>query len=381
MTITRRNALSLLAAPAPGLIESIDTRLLWEGKRAHTCWFHPKIAVTPRSLLMTVQLITASDVMHQPHFSESFDGGKTWSARQPIPALERIRLGNGFEDVVSDVVPEYHTPTGAVLCLGQDVHYQDEKLIRPDDDRWIRYFVRRPDGSWSQPRKLDFSHPAATRTMSAGCGQRWTFPNGDVLVPIAMLASGEARTVSTLLCSFDGETLTPKRIGRILALPVRRGLLEPSLTRFGGKFWMTLRSEDERAHWVSSANGLDWSPLRTWTYDDGEPLVTSSTQQHWIRHREALFLAYTRRDPGNLKILRWRTPTFLAQFDTRRGVLLRSTESILVPRDGDAMHGNFHVTTISPRETVISLGDLIVDTPFRGDTLLTTIRWRRDNQA
>ncbi|MFN9970683.1 MAG: hypothetical protein ACK58T_12365, partial [Phycisphaerae bacterium] len=112
--------------PAPGLIESIDTRVLWEGKRAHNCWFHPKIAVTPRSLLMTVQLITASDVMHQPHFSESFDGGKTWSARQPIPALEHIRLGNGFEDVVSDVVPEYHTPTGAVLCLGQDVHYQDE---------------------------------------------------------------------------------------------------------------------------------------------------------------------------------------------------------------------------------------------------------------
>ncbi len=381
LRITRRSALSLLAAPTPELIESIETRLIWEGKKARACWLHPKIAKTPQWLLMTVQLITASDVMHQPHFSESTDGGRTWSERKPIPALERVRLGNGCEDVVSDVVPEYHERTGTVLCLGQDVHYENEKLVRPDDDRWIRYFVRRKDGSWSKPRKLEFPHEAATRTMSAGCGQRLTMPNGDVLVPVAMLAQGVARTVSTMLCAFDGETLTPRRMGTILSLPIKRGLLEPSLTRFAGQYWMTIRSEDDRAHYAVSRNGLDWGKLETWRYDDGEELVTSSTQQHWVRHREALFLAYTRRDASNLNVLRWRTPTYLAEVDTKRGVLLRGTERIVVPRDGDAMHGNFHVTHISRRETVISLGDLVVDNPFRGDTLLTFLRWRRDNDA
>ncbi len=381
MLITRRSAVSLLAAPQLNLIESIETRLLWEGKRARTCWFHPKVAVMRDRLFMTVQLLTASDVMHQPHFSDSFDGGKTWSPRQPIPALERRVLGGGFEDVTSDIVPEFHPQSGNVLCLGQDVHYKDEKLIRPSEDRWIRYFVRRHDGSWSTPRKLEFQHPEASQMMSAGCGQRWTLPNGDVLIPVSLVTDRPDHSVSTLLCRLQGETLTALRIGNILKLPVKRGLLEPSITRYAGQFWMTIRSEDDRAHFTSSRDGLSWGPLETYTFDDGSPLITSTTQQHWIRHREQLYLTYTRRDDSNLNIMRWRTPTYLAVFDTRKRQLLKATERILVPRDGDAMHGNFHVTHISPRETLITLGDILVDTPFRGDTLITSIRWRRDNDA
>lgn len=381
MLITRRSAVSLLAARREDLIESIETRLLWEGKRARTCWFHPKVAVMKDRLLMTVQLLTASDVMHQPHYSESFDGGKTWTDRKPIPALERKVLGGGYEDVVSDVVPEYHARTGVVLCLGQDVHYKDEKLTRPGEDRWIRYFVRRADGSWSTPRKLEFVHPEAAMLMSAGCSQRWTLASGEVLIPITMLAGRTDHSVSTLLCGFDGETLKPKRIGNVLKLGVKRGLMEPSIVRHDGRYWLTIRSEDDRGHFSVSRDGLGWGALETHQFDDGTPLVTSTTQQHWIRHRERLYLTYTRKDASNDKVFRWRTPTYMAQFDTRRKVLLKATERILVPRDGDAMHGNFHVTNIGPRETLVTLGDILVDTPFRGDTLITSIRWRRDNDA
>ena len=296
MQITRRSAVSLLASRREDLIESIDTRLLWEGKKARACWFHPKVSRMKSGLLMTVQLLTDSDVMHQPHFSESFDGGKTWSERKPIPALERRVLGGGFEDVVSDVVPEFHPRTGVVLCLGQDVHYKDEKLIRPGEDRWIRYFTRKADGSWTLPRKLEFPHPEASMMMSAGCSQRWTLPNGDVLVPVTMLASRPDHSVSTLLCSFDGETLLPKRIGNILKLPVKRGLMEPSLTWHAGRFWLTIRSEDERGHFATSRDGLSWEKLETHQFDDGSPLITSTTQQHWISHSEQLYLTYTRKD-------------------------------------------------------------------------------------
>jgi hypothetical protein len=335
----------------------------------------------PDRLMMTVQLLTDSDVMHQPHYSDSFDGGRTWSERKPIPALERVVLGGGYEDVVSDVVPEYHAQTGVVLCLGQDVHYKDEKLIRPGEDRWIRYFVRKPDGTWTKPKKLSFEHPEASMMMSAGCSQRWTLDNGDVIVPVTMLAARPDHSVSSLLCSFDGETLTPKRLGNILKLPVKRGLMEPSITKFDGQFWLTIRAEDERGHFAVSKDGLAWQDLQTHRFDDGSPLVTSTTQQHWIRHRDALYLSYTRKDASNENIFRWRTPTYLAEFDTKHQVLRKASERILVPQDGIAMHGNFHVTNISERETLISVCDLLVDKPFRGDTLLTSIRWRRNNDA
>ncbi len=378
--ITRRSAVSLLAGRQEELIGSIETRLLWEGKRARTCWFHPKIARARKSLLMTVQLLTASDVMHQPHYSESFDEGKTWTERRPIPALERRVLGGGFEDVVSDVVPEYHAPSDTVLCLGQDVHYKDEVLIRQGEDRWIRYFVRRADGTWTVPRRLEFAHPEASMLMSAGCSQRVTLRNGNLIMPVTMKAARQDHTVSTLLCTFDGTDLKAVRLGNILKLPVKRGLMEPSLTQFDGQYWLTIRAEDERGHFAVSKDGLSWGEVKTHQFDDGTTLITSTTQQHWVTHSSGLYLAYTRKDAVNEKIFRWRTPTYLARFDTKRQVIVKSSEVVLVPKDGEAMHGNFHVTNISPRETLVSLGDIIVDKPFRGDTMLTSIRWTKDNQ-
>ena len=378
--ITRRSAVSLFAASRTDLVESVATRLLWEGKRARACWFHPKIARTPKGLLMTVQLLTASDVMHQPHYSESFDDGNTWSERRPIPALERKVLGGGFEDGFTDVVPEYHANTKTVLCLGQDVHYKDEVLIRQGEDRWIRYFTRREDGSWTKPRKLEFDHPEASSLMSAGCSQRYTLPNGDVIAPITMGGGKMEFCVTTLLCGFDGDEMKVKRHGRILKLAVKRGLMEPSLTRHDGRYWLTIRAEDGRGHFAVSKDGLNWGDLQTHRFDDGTPLVTSTTQQHWITHSDALYLAYTRKDAMNEKIFRWRTPTYMARFDTKGRALVKSSERVLVPMDGEAMHGNFHVTNIGTRETLVSLGDILVDKPFRGDTLLTSIRWTRDNR-
>ncbi len=358
------------------MIESIETTVLWPGKQSGECWFHPKVARTPGGLLLTAQRLSASDVMHPLHYAESFDGGRSWTERRAVPGLERRVLGGGYEDVISDVVPEYHAPTGSVLCLGSDVHYFNEKLTKPFADRWIRYFARRADGTWTKPRKLEFDHPAATQTMSAGCGQRKTKANGNVLVPVFLGAERTDRAVTTLECSFDGEALRVLRHGRILHYAVRRGLLEPSLGWAGGRYWMTIRAEDERGYYTSSRDGLAWEDIRPYAFDDGTPLVTSTTQQHWIEHAGTLWLSYTRRDASNAHVFRWRTPTFLCQFDPVRRCLRRATERVATPMEGDAYHGNFHVTKVGPRETWLTQCDLLTTPVFRGDTMITRIRWK-----
>lgn len=357
------------------MIAKIETSILWPGKREGSAWFHPKATRTPHSIFLTAQRITGSDVYHQVHFTESFDEGKTWTPRQPIPGLERRILGDGYEDLLCDVVPEYHAPSRSILCLGSDVHYRHEKLVKPFTDRWIRYFFRRPDGTWTTPRQLRFDHPAASQTMSAGCGQRLTLANGDVLIPVYLGAEQTPRAVTTLLCSCRDESLSVKAHGRILHYAVRRGLLEPSLMQAAGLYWMTIRAEDNRGYFSSSPDGLAWSDIRPYLFDDGSPLITSTTQQHWLRHQDSLWLAYTRKDPSNEHIFRWRTPTWLAQFDTNRRVLLKATERIAIPMDGPAYHGNFHPMHGNERETWITNCDLLLEPQFRGDTTITRIFW------
>jgi hypothetical protein len=357
------------------MIAKIETQILWRGKSDGTAWFHPKATRTKNSIFLTAQRISGSDVYHHVHFTESRDGGQTWTARQPIPGLERKVLGGGFEDLICDVVPEYHAPTNSILCLGSDVHYLDEKLTKPFTDRWIRYFVRRADETWTAPRKLEFDHPAATQTMSAGCGQRFTLPSGDVLVPVCMGAEQTPRAVTTLLCGFNGETLAVKGHGRILHYAVKRGLLEPSLARAAGQFWMTIRAEDNRGYFSASPDGLAWQDIRPYTFDDGSQLITYTTQQHWITHKDSLWLSYTRQDAANNHIFRWRTPTWLAQFDTASKRLIKSTERVAIPMDGKAYHGNFHPVNIGPNETWITNCDLLLEPQFRGDTTITRIHW------
>ena len=76
---------------------------------------------------------------------------------------------------------------------------------------------------------------------------------------------------------------------------------------------------------------LKWSPKKAWAYDDGTPLVTSTTQQHWLAHSDALFLVYTRRGANNDHVFRHRAPLFMAQVDPKRLCIIRDTEQIIVP--------------------------------------------------
>lgn len=376
------------------MIERIEREIIWNGRKAGNTWFHPRAAKLPDgSVLMTCQDITGSDNFGQTHWSRTSDHGGNWSEPRPIAAFQRKDIGGGFEEGVCDVVPEYHAPSGKVLLMGHNVFYKDNALYpgAPEGCRGRHsvYCVGDGNGNWRERRELEWDDKRAAESCMCGCAQRFTLGNGDVLVPLYFSAKGrEDRSVTTVRYGFDGEILTFQEAGRSLSLPINRGLLEPSITRFGDAFYLTIRAEDNHGYFAVSADGLNWSDIKPWIFDSGESLVMSTTQQRWLTHSDGLFLVYTRKTADNLGVARWRAPLFAAQVDTRRQCLVCSTEEVVFPMDGDgtapgdlvARLGNFHVTNVSPHESWITVGEGRPNHHWHGDTLLARVFWKLPNR-
>ena len=145
---------------------------------------------------------------------------------------------------------------------------------------------------------------------------------------------------------------------------------------------MTLRAEDGRGYWSVSDDGLEWSEIRPWRFEDGELLTMSTTQQHWIALGDELFLVYTRDDGTNSKVMRFRAPLYIAAVDLRTMDLRRATEQVVLPLSGDPLKaaadvarlGNFHTLVLSPNEAWVTAGEARPTKGWKGDLLLARLR-------
>ena len=344
----------------------------------------------PKSIaLMTCQSISGSDYFGQVYFTVSTDLGQTWEQPQPIRTMSRWNRQNGLQEGVCDVVPQYHQASNSVLAVGHNVYYKNGALALPDRVRYPVYVVRNSKGEWSGRWRLDWDDPRATRIYTSGCAQRVHLADGRILLPLSFAPYSQSdRMVGSVLCEFDGNYLRVVRGGNQLRLSVKRGLLEPSITLFQGRYLMTIRAEDDHGYLSVSEDGLNWQPLQPWTWENGEPLLMSTTQQHWLTHSHGLFLVYTRQTENNKNIFRWRAPLLVAQVDAEKQYLIRETEQIVLPVRGDpvknpegvALMGNFHVTNVSPDESWVTVGENLAKAGWRGDTLLARIFWSIPNQ-
>lgn len=380
------------ADASPPLIASNEKVILRRGRDGSgPTWFHPRGCMVPGAsgpmAIMTLQTISGSDYFGPVHWMTSHDLGKTWTEPQPVPALGRVKQPNGAEEGVCDVVPAWHPQTKTVLALGHNVFYSGPKFSGDQPPRWPVYAVWR-DGRWGPRRKLEWADPRGAYIYSNNCGQRVLLPNGDILLAFTYTnAKINPRSVSSVICRFDGETLSVKRVGDEISHAKGRGLLEPSLVQFDGRFLLTLRAEDGHGYVCASKDGLKWTPKQPWTWDDGELLAMSTTQQHWLPHSETLWLVYTRKDASNVNVIRWRSPLWMAQVDTKSLHLRRDTERVVLPLVGDglkdpdrvALMGNFHPINVSPVESWVTVGEWQPRNGIKGDLLLARIRWTKPN--
>ena len=132
------------------------------------------------------------------------------------------------------------------LALGHSVFYRGPKFEKNQPPRGPVYAVWK-DGTWGSRQRLAWADPRGSQIYTNNCGQRVNLPNGDVIMSFTFGAKDQSRCVCGVRCSFDGTCLAVRETGNALSNPKGRGLLEPSVTRFGGRFFLTIRAEDERA--------------------------------------------------------------------------------------------------------------------------------------
>ena len=394
-SISRRNKIDL-SGELEGhsnldLIGSIDLQTIATG-RPEVNWFQSRPTVipgTPNTILVTTQELRPSQThgYYDIFAFTSDNGGTSWTEPEKVPSLQREQQANGFDRVAGDLWLSWHPQTKRVLATGKTFHFAQRKL--EDNQREeVSYAVYDPvQRTWSNlqtvtmPEKDSSSHRFVTP--NAGCNQPVLLATGDVLLPIRYQKRSDTVNYTTIVaqCTFDGQTLKYVNHGTELSHLNGRGLYEPSLTQFQDKFYLTLRS-DHAAYVAASDDGLTFpNGITEWRFDDGEPLGSYNTQQHWVVHpqEKGLFLAYTRRGANNDHIFRHRAPLFIAQVAPETLRVIRATERILVPENHAGL-GNFGVCQLSDSETLVMTSEyLIPKTKRAGEpnrVLMAKIHWK-----
>lgn len=333
-----------------------------QGYDGKTCWVHPRAGAIPGSpptVVMTLQklLLTGSDVFYALNHTTSSDLGKTWTAPvQHDATLGRREEPDGVIVAACDFTPKFHAKSGKLLGIGHTVRYRGDKVIH-ERQRETAYSVYDPQTSkWTGWAMLEMPHEAKFFSAGAGCVQRVDLENGEILLPIYFKAKADKYYhVTVLRCAFDGSMLRYLGHGTELSVESGRGVYEPSLIRCAGRFYLTLRNDT--AGYVSvSDDGLTFSEPKKWCWTTGEETGNYNTQQHWVAHRDLLYLVYTRKGANNDHVFRHRAPLFMAEVDKATLTVKRATERILVPQRG-ARLGNFGVCEVSENETWVTVAE------------------------
>lgn len=376
-----------VAGSGPSTVPDYTIKLdtISSGFDGQTCWVAPRAGIVPGknsdsspSVVLTLQKLwlKGSDVFFAVNDVRSDDLGKTWSRPLEHATLDRRKEPNGVEIIVGDFTPKWHAPTGKLLGTGPTVRYQknaagaEVKINQNDAPSRTAYSIYDPTRRrWTQWDTVAMPDDPKFFYATVGASQRVDLPNGEILLPFHFKTSGQSPYHTAVMrCSFDGKKLSYVAHGDELSRPMepgveykqpagrQTGVFEPSLTRFRGRYYLTMRN-DRAAYLATSEDGMRYGEVKRWRFDDGGDLGSRNTQQHWVTHSDGLFLVYTRVGANNDHVFRNRAPLFIAQVDPNKLHLLRATERILIPERGAGLGNAFGVTEVSPNETWVTTAE------------------------
>jgi hypothetical protein len=326
-------------------------------------WSQSRPAILPGKVIVTTQEIEkrGSHGYRDIYLTESTDDAKTWSTPKRIDALNRRRFEDGIERVMGDICPQWHAATKKLLVTGKCFGFlANANTNKAKDDRSqerVAYAVYDPmTDVWTSmkimqmPEKDHAGNPIIEP--NAGCHQRHDLPNGDVLLPVRYRVDPKKRVYITIVarCAFDGETLAYREHGSEHSISIPRGLYEPSVCALKGRFFLTMRGE-QNGHVARGNDGLNYDPAIEWKFDDGKQLLSANAQQHWITHGDKLYLIYSRKGANNDHVFRSRAPIFIAEVDPDKLHVLRATEQVLMPETGLDLTGGFAPVVVNENET------------------------------
>ena len=374
------------------LSRDVPTRY-FDGAR---CWCHARGGIVPDAVagksprvVMTMNSLDldGSDVFKGMFGLTTNDLGKTWTEPNELesmaPRQETID-GEVRPVAASDFWPAWHAKSRTLLGTGHSVVYTPQWRVARERPRHTIYATYDPTSNqWQSWRKLEMPAEPKFHNAGAGCTQRVDEPDGTILLPFYFKPRETNTRVAIMRCAFDGHELKYLTHGDELGIDDEtRGVGEPSLARFGGKYFLTVR-HDKRAYVTRGDDGTHFESLRPWTFDDGSDLGSYNTQTHWVTHSDALYLVYTRRGLDNDHVFRHRAPLVMARIDPQRLCVLRETETALVPERG-ARLGNFGVTDVSPQETWVTVTEWMQPKGCEkygsdGSVYVARLRWNRPN--
>jgi hypothetical protein len=355
---------SQAVAQVPPLFD-LERMVACRGYDGQRCWVHARAGAIPAPsgkpdnpprVVMTMQplQITGSDVFYALNDLETKDLGSNWTKPVARESFARKQIDRRTEMTVCDFTPAWHSKTGKLLGTGHTVWYRDNKVMKVRPRATTFSVFDETDGRWSPWKELALPDLPRFKNCGAGSVQRFDLPGGDILLPVYLKVPEKTQySVTVLRCTFDGNELSYVKHGNELTVNVKRGLYEPSITKFRDRYYLTMRNDDH-GYIATSVDGLQFDEPRRWKFDDGTDLGNYNTQQHWVTHSQGLFLVYTRKGAKNDHVFRHRAPLFIARVDPAELTVIRATEQVLVPQRG-ARLGNFGVVDISPNETWVTV--------------------------